>query len=35
MVVYPAKYWHAPGKYFGENLENSRLVIVSFLKFID
>lgn len=34
-VIYPGYYYHAPDQYFGEGLEDSRLVIVFFVKFID
>jgi hypothetical protein len=34
-VIYPGHYYHAPDQYFGEGLEDSRLVIVFFVKFID
>jgi hypothetical protein len=29
-ILYPGKYYHCPGKYFGETLEDSRFVIVIF-----
>lgn len=29
-ILYPGKYHHCPGKYFGETLEDSRFVIVIF-----
>lgn len=34
-VIYPGHYYHAPDQYFGKGLEDSRLVIVFFVKFID
>ncbi len=34
-VLYPSNYWHSPGKYFGEGLEDSRLCIVLFFKYLD
>jgi len=35
VVIYPGHYYHAPGQYFGEGLEDSRLVIVFFVEFAD
>lgn len=34
-VIYPGHYFHGPDQCFGEKLEDSRLVIVFFVKFID
>lgn len=34
-ILYPANYYHAPGKYFGQNLDDSRLCIVFFFYFED
>jgi len=35
IVVYPANYWHGPGDYFGETLENARLSLVIFFDYVD
>jgi hypothetical protein len=34
-ILYPGKYYHSPGEYFGKTLEDSRLCIVLFFNFID
>jgi hypothetical protein len=34
-VIYPGHYYHAPDQYFGEGLEDSRLVIVFFVNCFD
>lgn len=34
-VLYPSKYWHAPDRYFGQTLNDSRFCITFFVTFID